>query len=120
MTNRDFDIHERIYRFVLAVLRLLKTLPRNSINENFIEQCSRSVTSVGANDQEADACQSKKDFLLKYGIAKKELKETLYWLRLVKDINFGLNKQVENLFGEGKQILLIVSKIIVNTKQRKI
>lgn len=76
--NKQRDIHERIYRFVLQVLKLLNSLPKTKINLNIIDQCSRAVTSVGANDQEADVCQSKKDFLCKYGIVKKELKETNY------------------------------------------
>lgn len=117
MTNKQIDIHERIYKFVLRVIKLLSSLPKNNINLNIIDQCSRSVTSVGANDQEADACQSKKDFILKYSIAKKELQETNYWLRLIKDLNPNFAQRMENLMIEGKEILLIISKIISNTKK---
>ena len=111
------DIHERIYQFVLRVIKLLQSLPKNQINLNIVDQCSRSVTSVGANDQEADACQSKKDFLLKYSIVKKELKETNYWLRLIFDTSINLRERMKNLQDEGQQILLIVSKIILNAKK---
>ena len=114
---KEKDIHERIYQFVLRVLRLLSSLPKNQINLNVINQCSRSVTSVGANDQEADACSSKRDFLAKYGIVKKELKETNYWLRLIVDINPQLKKQMKDIIQEGKEILLIVSTIIKNTRK---
>jgi len=117
--NKQRDIHERIYKFVLATLQLLNSLPKTGINLNIIDQCSRSVTSVGANDQEADACQSKRDFLCKYGIAKKELKETNYWLRLIADTNLSFKKQMIGLMKEGKEILLIVSKIISNTRKNK-
>lgn len=115
--SRQRDIHERIYQLVLRVLKLLNSLPKTKINLNIIDQCSRAVTSVGANDQEADACQSKKDFLLKYGIVKKELKETNYWLRLIQDTNSSFKKRMEDLVKEGKEILLIVSKIISNTRK---
>lgn len=113
------DIHERIYQFVLRVLKLLELLPKTPINLNIIDQCSRAVTSVGANDQEADACQSKRDFLAKYGIAKKELKETNYWLRLISDINPRFKPRMKDLIKEGQEILLIVSSIIVNTRKTK-
>jgi len=112
------DIHERVYRFVIKVINLLKTIPRNQINLNIIDQCSRSVASVGANDQEADACSSKRDFISKYVITKKELKETLYWLRLIGDINPFLKDQSRESIDEGKQILLIVSKIIFNCRNK--
>ena len=120
MTNKQIkDIHERIYQFVLRVLKLLRSIPKTQINLNIINQCSRSVTSVGANDQEADACVSKRDFLAKYAIAKKELKETNYWLRLVADTNPEFKERMEGLIKEGKEILLIISTIINNTRKGK-
>ena len=115
MTNKKIDIHERIYNFVLKVLKLLSSLPKTSINLIIIDQCGRAVTSVGANDQEADACESRKDFIAKYSIAKKELKETNYWLRLIKDINSNLN--LNSTQQEGKELLLIISSIIRNSKR---
>ena len=115
--NKQRDIHERIYQFVLRNIKLLNSLPKTRINLNIINQCSRSATSVGANDQEADACQSKKDFLCKYGIVKKELKETNYWLRLIRDTNPSCQNRMKDLIKEGKEILLIVGKIISNTRK---
>jgi len=113
------DIHERIYQYVLAVLEFFRKLPKNQINLNIINQGGRAITSVGANDQEADACQSRRDFISKYAIAKKELKEALYWIRLAGDINKPLGLEFLDLIREGKEILLIISKIIINSKTRK-
>ncbi len=119
MAKKEKDIHERIYQFVLRVLRLLESLPKTQVNLNIIGQCSRAVTSVGANDQEADACVSKRDFLAKYGIVKKELKETNYWLRLIGDVNPDFKPKIRGVKQEGKEILLIVSSIIINTRKAK-
>jgi four helix bundle protein len=52
MENKN--IHERIYNFVIRVLNLLKYLPKSSQNLIIINQITRSVTSMGSNDQEAD------------------------------------------------------------------
>jgi four helix bundle protein len=114
-TNRRIDIHERIYGFVLQILKILSKLPKNSTNIIIVDQCGRSVTSVGANDQEADACESRKDFIAKYSIAKKEMKETNYWLRLIKDTNSNLN--IDSAQQEGKELLLIISSIIKNSRK---
>ncbi|MBM3209140.1 four helix bundle protein [Candidatus Shapirobacteria bacterium] len=119
MTDKR-DIHERIYRFVLRVLKLLESLPKTAINLIIIDQCGRAVTSVGANDQEADACLSKRDFLVKYGFVKKELKETNYWIRLIADTNPLLKERMKDLIKEGQEILLIVSSIINKTRKGKI
>lgn len=118
-TNRQIDIHERIYKFVLLVLKLLSLLSKTPTNLIIVDQCGRAATSVGANDQEADACESRKDFIAKYSIAKKELKETNYWLRLIKDTNPSLNSDIYSIQQEGKELLLIVSSIIKNSKKVK-
>lgn len=116
-TNKQRDIHERIYQFVLRVLKLLASLPKTPINLIIIDQGSRAVTSVGANDQEADACESRKDFIAKYSIAKKELKETNYWLRLAGDFNPESKEKINIEGQEGKELLLIISSIIKNSKR---
>lgn len=53
MARKKFDIHERLYGFVLGVLKFLRKLGRSQENLVIIDQISRSATSVGANDQEA-------------------------------------------------------------------
>jgi four helix bundle protein len=110
------DIHQRIYNFVLRVLRLLQALPKTAINLSIINQCSRATTSVGANDQEADACISKKDFISKYALVKKELKETNYWLKLITDTNPRFSQRMRDLNQEAHELLLIISSIINKTK----
>ena len=117
-TNKPRDIHERIYEFVMRGLKLFSILPKTAINLIIIDQGSRSITSVGANDQEADACESRKDFIAKYSIVKKELKETNYWLRLASDINPALKVEISKERQEGKELLLIISSIIMNSKNK--
>ncbi|MEK7533831.1 MAG: hypothetical protein AAB600_00700 [Patescibacteria group bacterium] len=54
MNEKSYDIHERIFNFVISVIEFLNKIPKTSTNLIFIGQCTRSVTSMGANDQEAD------------------------------------------------------------------
>lgn len=114
--NTDKDIHARIYRFIIECFRdVVRKIPKTAESVPIISQLSSSLTSIGANDQEADAANSKKDFVAKYTIVKKEAKETKYWLSFVQDSNL-LNKSVvEPYVRECQEILLIVSKIIQNT-----
>jgi four helix bundle protein len=113
------DIHERIYQFVVRVLNLIKALPKIQENLILINQITRSVTSMGANDHEADGTDSRKDFIAKYCIVRKEGKETNYWLRLIADINPNYDKRMADLRQEGKEIVKIVSSIILSTKKNK-
>src|SRR5258708_1522752 len=98
------DIHERIYQFVIRVLNLIKVLSKTPQNDVIIYQLTKSVTSMGANDQEADGAESKKDFIAKYTIVKKENKETNYWLRVIFDTNPAIAKRMVGLQEEGLEI----------------
>jgi len=113
------DIHERIYKFVIRVIALVKVLPKTPENVILIKQVTRSSTSMGANDQEADGTDSKKDFIAKYAIVRKEGKETMYWLRLISDTNSHISPRMKDLQQEAKEIVKIVSAIIINTKKLK-
>lgn len=119
MAKKKFDIHERVYRFVLSVLRFLRKLRRSQENLVIIDQVARSVTSVGANDQEADGVSTKREFVHCYTVVRRELKETVYWLRLIGDLNPKLTSEVKNLLDEGEELIKIVSKIIDNARRGK-
>ena len=118
MQNKIYDIHERIYKYVVDVINYTKKLPNTPQNQIVIKQLVAAVSSVGANDQEADGADSKKDFIAKYVIARKECKETVYWLRVSKDTNpeNATNTQVKEFIEGGKEIGYIISTIIKNAK----
>lgn len=114
-----YDIHDRIFEFIVKVIDLTKLLPKTSQNLMIISQIMRSVTSMGANDQEADGASSRKDFLHCYTIVRKEGKETLFWLRLIMRTNQSLKLIIEPVIDEGNQIVAIISTIIKNTNLKK-
>lgn len=110
------DINIRIHKFVVNCFKnVVKKIPKNTENIPIIQQIASSLTSIGANDQEADASNSRKDFVLKYTIVKKETKETKYWLTFIRDANLFDSKIIEPYIDEAQAILLIVSKIIINS-----
>lgn len=114
--NRNIDIHDRIYKFVIRVINFTKSIPKTPQNLPIINQLVRSVTSVGANDQEADGALTRRDFIKCYVVVRKETKETNYWLSVVADINPKLAPRMDNLRQEGKEIAKIVSSIIISAK----
>lgn len=117
-TNKKvFDIHKRIFNFVISVLKLLKLLPKTQQNLVFINQITRSVTSIGANDQEADGSSSRKEFFRSLTIAKKETKETNYWLKIIEEVNPSYQNKMKSLIQEGQEIEAIISSIIQKSKQ---
>lgn len=118
--NTEKDIHVRIHKFVVSCfLNVVRKIPKSSENIPIIKQISASLTSIGANDQEANACESNKDFIAKYTIVKKETNETIYWLNFIADTLL-VEKSIINLYlKEAQEIFLIISKIILNSKSRQ-
>lgn len=109
---RNFDIHDRIFKFVIRNLKVVKYTPQTLENKIIINQLVRSATSVGANDQEADGVSSKKDFIHCYTVVRKELKETRYWLTLLSELDEKLKKRLQDLLRENDELTKIVSSII--------
>ena len=115
-TSYKYDIHDRIYTYVARVLNFLNFVPRTTQNLILIGQVARSVTSMGANDREADGVTTRNDFIHKYSTVRKEAKETDYWLRLIADTNEKLKPKMIEMIDEGNEIIKIVTSIIYNTK----
>jgi four helix bundle protein len=86
-----YDLEERTFLFAQDVRGFVKTLPRIISNYEDIKQLVRSAGSVGANYIEANDALSAKDRVMRIKIARKEAKETRYWLRLV---DVGANQTV--------------------------
>ena len=78
-------------------------------------QLMRSATSIGANLEEADAGQSRADFVSKCTIALKEARESLYWLRLLRATN-KVDAGAEALIHECDRIVAVITTIIRKTK----
>ncbi len=110
------NIHSRIYNFVIKILLVIKKLPKTPENTIIVYQITKSATSMGANDREADGTISRNDFIHKYSIIRKEGKETEYWLNIIQDTNPSLMPDTKLLISECIEILKIVSTIIYNTQ----
>jgi four helix bundle protein len=113
--NKIYDIRERTFQFSQRVLEISEMLPVSIACDVLNKQIVRSGTSIGANLEESDGTITKRDFLNKVVVARKEAKETLYWLRLIKGKYIGEEIIKEDL-DELNEITLILSAIINKTR----
>lgn len=109
--KRIYDLEERTALLAEAIIDLVKLVKQNEINRRIISQLVASGGSVGANYCEANEGESKKDFIHKISICKKEIKETKHWLRLLARSNPEHKQQIRKLWQESQELLLIFSKI---------
>jgi len=117
MDKKKYDLEDRTYRFAKNVALFCKKLPGNLLNTKYIGQVIRSSGSVGANYIEANESLSKKDFVMRIKICRKEAKESAYWLRLIVDTN---SEEFKNegllLQKEAEELKKIFSSIIEKSR----
>lgn len=119
-TRKPRDIKERTFQFALGIVQLCQQMENQSgIWRVLGKQLLRSGTSIGANVEEAQAGQSRADFTSKYAIALKEARETIYWLRLLKESGALKNGPVGILIQEADELSRIIGSIVVNAQREK-
>lgn len=109
----NYDLEQRTQQFAKDVRQFIRLLTLDLSNYEDSKQLTRSSGSVGANYIEANEKLGDKDFKFRAKIARKEAKESRYWLRLIDTLG---NKEVEQvrirLEQEATELLKILSAII--------
>ena len=111
--SKKYDLEERTFNFAKRVRFFIKKLPKKIGNIEDISQLIRASGSVGANYIEANEALSKKDFIFRTKICRKEVKESRYFLRLVDtDDNQESEKERKELINEATELMNIFGSII--------
>ena len=111
-------ITDRTFEFSLRIVKLCREIGREPVNRVLGTQLLRSSTSVGANMEEAQAAQSKPDFVSKTSIALKEARESHYWLRLLAATDAKLTNRLAPLVQESREIRDILGAICIKAAQK--
>ncbi|MDI6783769.1 MAG: four helix bundle protein [bacterium] len=111
--EKPYDLEDRTFLYAKNVRDFIHSLQKTLSNIEDGKQLVRSSGSVGANYIEANEALSKKDFILRIKICRKEAKESLYWLKL---INSNENVEQENnrkkLIQEATELMNIFGAIL--------
>ena len=111
------DLPERTFEFARRIVKLCQQLDQTQgVSRTLANQLLRAGTSVGANCEEAQAGQSRADFLSKISIACKEARETQYWLRLLAASEILPATRLEDLTDESSQLVAILTTIAKKTR----
>jgi four helix bundle protein len=108
---------ERTISFASNAIAFAKTIKESTISRPLISQLVRSSTSVGANYHEACDAQSKKDFVHKIGISRKEAREVMYWLQIIVGSFPEYRENAQPLLKESNELNRILSSIILSSNK---
>lgn len=113
--SKQYDLEERTFKFAEKIMVYVDGLPKTISNIEIGKQLARAGGSVGANYIEAIEALSKKDFVMRIKISRKESKESRYWLKLSKPQEEYI-KDRKHLVQESTEFLKIFSSMLRNLK----
>jgi four helix bundle protein len=120
MMSAELHIVERSFEFAVRVVRLCRFLEtQDRVSRTLANQLLRAGTSIGANIEEAQAGQSKADFTAKMAIARKEARETLYWLKLLKASEIIEVEKLGGITKEADELVRILTSIVKTSQLGK-
>jgi len=115
--DKIYNLEDRSLEFAKQVRIFISKIPKTLINMDDCKQLIRSSGSIGANYIEANESLSKKDFLMRIKICKKESKETIYWLNLLNNNQTSdTSHKIKALISEATELMKIFGAIIVKSK----
>ena len=115
---RSYDLEERLLDYAARIVRLIERLPATRAGNHVAGQLLRAGTSPLPNHAEAQAAESRKDFIHKFSICHKELRESRRWLRLIQRVPMLKPAQVVPLLDETDELVRIFHASIQTAKSQ--
>jgi four helix bundle protein len=121
MSTREYDLEERLLNYAAQVIYLVDRLPQTRAGNHLAGQLLRSGTAALPNHGEAQAAESRSDFVHKLSICLKELKETRRWLRLAQRVH-GVDSPdlLDSLLLETEELIRIFAASLRTAKSRNL
>ncbi len=114
---KQYDLEERTLQFARDIREFAKKYPKDIIVLDDIRQLIRASGSVGANYIEANDALSKKDFVMRIKISKKEARECTYWLKLLQNQVKATEDYRVKLEKESVELTYIFAAILRNSSE---
>lgn len=117
--RKDELLADRLLAFAVSVIKIVNDLPQSRVGQHVSYQLLKSGTSPGANYEEARGAESTKDFIHKLRVALKELKESRFWLKLIRAVPLVDEDRVVPLIQECEELIAILAKSIITARKSK-
>ena len=115
--RKDELLADRLLTFAVSIIKIVKDLPQDRVGKHVSYQLLKSGTSPGANYEEARGAESIKDFIHKLRVALKELKESRFWLKLIKAVPLIDPDRVIPITQECEELIAILAKSIITARK---
>ena len=114
--GKKYDLEERLVAYAASIIALTEVLPNSRSGNHIAAQLLRSGTSPAPNYGEAEAAESRKDFLHKMGICLKELRESRVWLQIIERRALLNESDLASALRETDELIRIFNASIVTAR----
>ena len=119
MRTGKYDLEERLLEYATRIIRLAESLPKTRTGNHVANQLLRSGTAPLPNHGEAQAAESRDDFIHKMKICLKELRESHRWLRLCKRVPLIRPPSlIDNLLAETDELVAIFVSSVKTARKK--
>lgn len=115
--EKKYDLEDRTLNFAKSIIKFINKIRKTLANVEIAKQLIRSGGSVGANYIEANEALSKKDFIYRVKLCRKEAKEITYWIKLI-ECNSDLDTMRNKLIQESIELTNIFGAIFRKSTQK--
>ena len=113
--NEKYDLEDRLINFATLIIDVVNRLPNDKVGNHLSGQLLRSGTSPALNYGEALSAESRKDFIHKFKVVLKELRETMICMKILIQINY--LKSESSVCKECDELIAIFVKSLVTAKK---
>lgn len=117
--DKKFDLEDRLIEFGAFVVELAEELPNSKAGNYIAGQLIRSGLSPALNYGEAQSAESRADFIHKFKVILKELRESLISLKVIRRLKLIKSEKIEKVMGETQQLIAIFVKSIETAQKNK-
>ena len=117
--QNKFDLEDRLVDFACMCLEVCDLLPNTKTGQNLEYQLSKSSTASALIYGEAQAAESRTDFIHKMKVVLKEIRESRVNLKIIKRKPVVINERVDKAFNEANELMAIFLKSVETAKQNK-
>jgi four helix bundle protein len=111
--NKQFDLEDRLIDYAVSIINLVDVLPNTKAANHLGGQLLRSGTSPALNYGEAQSSESRRDFIHKFKIILKELRESFICIKVLMKSSIKEDSDLTNhLFRETNELISIFVKSI--------
>ena len=118
-TSTETKVKDLAFSLAVSLVNYLKGIRTSPVELELIRQLTRSGTSIGANVEEGEGARTRPEFINSMNIAKREARETVYWLRLLAVARGDDQKVLQDLLAQAEALLRMLTAIVKTSEHRR-